>query len=153
MDRGLVLIENTDSHADLLREAREHALGADADLVLLVTLTEDEFEETQEVLDTIGDVEHTSYTEQDAFKGAMNDAEEVAREVFSTDDEVSYDIVPRIASEKERAETVIEVADEEAADHVFILGRKRSPTGKALFGDLAQFVILNFDGYVTLHTE
>ncbi|CQR51913.1 MULTISPECIES: universal stress protein [Haloferax] len=153
MDRGLVLIENTDSHADLLREAREHALGADADLVLLVTLTEDEFEETQEVLDTIGDVEHTSYTEQDAFKGAMNDAEEVAREVFGTDDEVSYDIVPRIAAEKERAETVIEVAEEEDADHVFILGRNRSPTGKALFGDLAQFVILNFDGYVTLHTE
>ncbi|EMA06402.1 universal stress protein [Haloferax denitrificans] len=153
MDRGLVLIENTDSHADLLREAREHALGADADLVLLVTLTEDEFEETQEVLDTIGDVEHTSYTEQDAFRGAMNDAEEVAREVFSTDDEVSYDIVPRIASEKERAETVIEVAEAEGADHVFILGRNRSPTGKALFGDLAQFVILNFDGYVTLHTE
>ncbi|MGB9955501.1 universal stress protein [Haloferax prahovense] len=153
MDRGLVLIENTDSHADLLREAREHALGADADLVLLVTLTEDEFEETQEVLDTIGDVEHTSYTEQDAFKGAMNDAEEVARAVFGTDDEVSYEIVPRIASEKERAETVIEVAEEEGADHVFILGRNRSPTGKALFGDLAQFVILNFDGYVTLHTE
>ncbi|POG54079.1 universal stress protein [Haloferax marisrubri] len=153
MDRGLVLIENTDSHADLLREAREHALGADADLVLLVTLTEDEFEETQEVLDTIGDVEHTSYTEQDAFQGAMNDAEEVAREVFGTDDEVSYDIVPRIASEKERAETVIEVAEEEGADHVFILGRNRSPTGKALFGDLAQYVILNFDGYVTLHTE
>ncbi|ADE01550.1 universal stress protein [Haloferax volcanii] len=153
MDRGLVLIENTDLHADLLREAREHALGADADLVLLVTLTEDEFEETQEVLDTIGDVEHTSYTEQDAFKGAMNDAEEVARKVFATDDEVSYEIVPRIAAEKERAETVIEVADEEGADHVFILGRKRSPTGKALFGDLAQFVILNFDGYVTLHTE
>ncbi|GGC64871.1 universal stress protein [Haloferax sulfurifontis] len=153
MDRGLVLIENTDSHADLLREAREHALGADADLVLLVTLTEDEFEETQEVLDTIGDVEHTSYTEQDAFRGAVNDAEEVAREVFGTDDEVSYDIVPRIASEKERAETVIEVAEAEGADHVFILGRNRSPTGKALFGDLAQFVILNFDGYVTLHTE
>ncbi|ELZ64022.1 universal stress protein [Haloferax sp. Atlit-10N] len=153
MDRGLVLIENTDLHADLLREAREHALGADADLVLLVTLTEDEFEETQEVLDTIGDVEHTSYTEQDAFKGAMNDAEEVAREVFGADDEVSYEIVPRIASEKERAETVIEVAEEEGADHVFILGRNRSPTGKALFGDLAQFVILNFDGYVTLHTE
>ncbi|ELZ96333.1 universal stress protein [Haloferax sulfurifontis] len=153
MDRGLVLIENTDSHADLLREAREHALGADADLVLLVTLTEDEFEETQEVLDTIGDVEHTSYTEQDAFRGAVNDAEEVAREVFGTDDEVSYEIVPRIASEKERAETVIEVAEAEGADHVFILGRNRSPTGKALFGDLAQFVILNFDGYVTLHTE
>jgi nucleotide-binding universal stress UspA family protein len=153
MDRGLVLIENSESHKDLLREAREHALGSGADLKLLVTLTEDEFEETQEVLDTIGDIEHTSYTEQDAYQGAMNDAEAIAREVFDTDDEVSYEIIPRIASEKDRAETVIEVADEEGADHVFIIGQKRSPTGKALFGDLAQYVILNFNDYVTIHAE
>lgn len=153
MDRGLVLIENSESHAELLQEAKEHALGSGADLILLVTLTEDEFEETQEVLDTIGDIEQTSYTEQDAYQGAMNDAETVARSVFDDDDEVSYEIIPRISPKKERAETVIEVAEEEGADHVFILGQKRSPTGKALFGDLAQHVILNFNGYVTIHAE
>ncbi|EMA59713.1 universal stress protein [Halorubrum lipolyticum] len=153
MDRGLVLIENSESHAELLREAKEHALGAGADLVLLVTLTEDEFEETQEVLDTIGNIEQTSYTDQDAYQAAMNDAEEVSRAVFDDDDEVTYEIVPRISSEKERGETVIEVAEEMDADHVFTLGQKRSPTGKALFGDLAQYVVLNFDGYVTLQTE
>jgi nucleotide-binding universal stress UspA family protein len=153
MDRGLVLIENSVSHAELLQEAKDHAIGAGADLILLVTLTEDEFEETQEVLDTIGNIEQTSYTDQDAYKAAMNDAEEVSRAVFDTDDEVSYEIVARISSKKERAETVIEVAEEMDADHVFTLGQKRSPTGKAIFGDLAQYVVLNFNGYVTLHTE
>ncbi|RKD89240.1 universal stress protein [Halopiger aswanensis] len=153
MDRGLVLIENSESHAELLQEAKEHALGSGADLILLVTLTEDEFEETQEVLNTIGDIEQTSYTDQNAYQAAMNDAEEVSRSVFDDDDEVSYEIVPRVSSEKERAETVIEVAEEMDADHVFILGQKRSPTGKALFGDLAQYVVLNFNGYVTLNTQ
>lgn len=152
MDRGLVLVENTEAHEQLLQEAKEHAVGADADLVLLVTLSEKEYEETRDVLDTIADAERTSYTDEDAFKGATNDAETVARSVLG-DGTVSYDIVARIAADKERAETVIDVAEETGADHVFVVGRKRSPTGKAIFGDLAQYVILNFDGYVTLHTE
>jgi len=35
---------------------------------------------------------------------------------------------------------------------VFVRGRRRSPTGKAVFGDTAQAVILNFDGFVTVAT-
>ncbi|MFC7203145.1 universal stress protein [Haloferax namakaokahaiae] len=151
MDKGVVLIENTESHADLLREASEHAVGADAELVLLVTLTEDEFEEAQEVIDTIADVEHTSYTDDTALNAAVSDIEDLARS--AVDSSVSYEIVPRVAADKERANTVIEVAEANEADHVYILGQNRSPTGKALFGDLAQYVILNFDGYVTLQTE
>jgi hypothetical protein len=36
---------------------------------------------------------------------------------------------------------------------VFLAGRKRSPTGKALFGDQTQAVILDFDGAVTVITK
>jgi len=32
---------------------------------------------------------------------------------------------------------------------VFLTGKKRSPTGKAVFGDRSQAIILNFDGPVT----
>lgn len=152
MERGLVLIKNTDSHRELLREAREQALGSGAELLLLVTLTESEYEETQEMLDTIGDVENTSYTDDEVFAAAANDAKELARDVLKGED-VSYQILSRIADEDERAETVISAATEEDCDHVFVIGRNRSPAGKALFGDLAQHVILNFDGYVTLQTE
>lgn len=152
MDRGLVLIEGIDSHRRLLQEAREHALGADAELVLLVTLSESEYEETRGMLDTIADVENTSYTDAEVLAAATNDAEELANDVLA-DRAVSYDIVPRVADENEHADTVIAVAEENDCDHVFVLGRKRSPTGKAIFGDLAQHVVLNFDGYVTLHTQ
>lgn len=68
----------------------------------------------------------------------MNDAGEISRPVFDDDDEESYEIIPRVPSERERAEMVIEVAEKGNADHVFSLVQKRSPTGKALFGDLAQ---------------
>lgn len=152
MDRGLVLVDDSDAHRQLLQEAREHAAGADADLVLLVTLTENEYEETQDMLDTIGSIEHTTYTDDQALTAATNVAEELARDVLA-DGAISYEVVPRVANEDERAEAVIDVAEETESDHVFVVGRKRSPTGKALFGDLAQYVILNFDGYVTLHAK
>ncbi|MFC6825195.1 universal stress protein [Halopelagius fulvigenes] len=152
MDRGVVLLEDTEMHRRLLREAKEHAVGADTDLVLLVTLTEEEYEETHEMLDTIGSVEHTTYTDDQVLTAATNVAEELARDVLA-DGAVSYEIVPRVADEKDRAETVVTVAEETGSDHAFVLGRRRSPTGKAIFGDLAQHVVLNFDGYVTLHAQ
>lgn len=152
MDRGLVLVDGTETHRELLQEAKEHAVGADADLVLLVTLTEDEYEETQEMLDTIGSVENTTYTDDQVLTAATNVAEELAQDVLA-DGSVPYEVVPRVADEDERAKTVVEIAEETESDHVFVLGRKRSPTGKAIFGDLAQYVILNFYGYVTLYAE
>ena len=152
MDRGLVLVDDTETHRRLLQEAKEHAVGADADLVLLVTLTEDEYGETQEMLDTIGSVENTTYTDDNVLAAATNVAEEPARDVLA-DGAVPYEVVPRVANGDDRAETVVEVAEETESDHVFVLGRKRSPTGKAIFGDLAQYVVLNFDGYVTLQAE
>lgn len=152
MDRGVVLVDDTETHRRLLQEAKQYSVGADADLVLLVTFTEDEYDETQEMLDTIGSVENTTYTDDQVLTAAANVAEELAQDVLA-DGAVPYEVVARIADEDERAETVVEVAEETGSDHVFVLGRKRSPTGKAIFGDLAQSVVLNFDGYVTLHAE
>jgi nucleotide-binding universal stress UspA family protein len=43
------------------------------------------------------------------------------------------------------AEEILEVAEEYDADLVCIGGRKRSPTGKALFGSVTQSVLLDAD--------
>jgi nucleotide-binding universal stress UspA family protein len=41
------------------------------------------------------------------------------------------------------ADQLLEVAQEADADLIVVAGRKRSPTGKALFGSVTQSVILN----------
>ena len=41
------------------------------------------------------------------------------------------------------ADQLLEVAEEEDANLIVVAGRKRSPTGKALFGSVTQTVILN----------
>ena len=47
---------------------------------------------------------------------------------------------------------VIEIAENHGCDHVYITNRRRSPAGKALFGDTTQSIILDFDGFVTVRT-
>lgn len=43
----------------------------------------------------------------------------------------------------ETAEALLDVADEHDADLLAVAGRKRSPTGKAVFGSVAQAVMLD----------
>lgn len=43
------------------------------------------------------------------------------------------------------ADEILRYADEYDADQICVGGRKRSPTGKALFGSVTQTVILNAD--------
>ncbi|WP_276273082.1 universal stress protein [Haloarcula litorea] len=40
------------------------------------------------------------------------------------------------------ADAILELADEEDADMIVVAGRKRTPTGKVLFGSVTQSVIL-----------
>ena len=65
-------------------------------------------------------------------------------------DDVEYEAVGMLGDKEEQ---ILELAHERDCDHIFISGRKRSPTGKALFGDLAQSVLLKFDGTVTIRTD
>ncbi|QLG29021.1 universal stress protein [Halorarum halophilum] len=151
MQRGLVVVDKTDAHRGLIREAAEHAVGADAELVLFTTMTREEFESNAETLETIGSVENVSYDSDTALDAAANDVREFAADLLPAG--VDVDVVARATDDDERADAVLDLASERDCDHVFVLGRRRSPTGKALFGDIAQRIALNFDGYVTLATS
>lgn len=149
MDRGLVVVERTEAHHGLLEEAMEHAAGADASLVLLTTMSEEEYESDAETLESIGSIENISYDSDASLDAAVSDVQEFVSDVGI--DRVDVEIVARATDNP--SDVVIEVADEHQCDHIFVLGQRRSPTGKALFGDIAQQIALNFDGYVTLATN
>lgn len=62
----------------------------------------------------------------------------VAQSLDATD--VDYEIRGSVG---DRGETIVDLAKEVGADRVVVGGRRRSPTGKAVFGSTAQEVMLS----------
>ena len=145
MDRALAVVSTSDTSKRLVREAGELAAGVDAELVLLRVVPEDDYEGTRDAVENIADIDNT-YTLDQATEEARQSAAELGREVLS-DVDVEYEALGTIGRESER---ILAVAADQECDHVFVIGRRRSPTGKAIFGDIAQSVILSFDGAVTV---
>jgi nucleotide-binding universal stress UspA family protein len=147
MNRALVVIGPTDGTKRIVREAGEFAQGTGAELVLLAVKPEAEYEETQAAVAGLN--ADVVYTLEQAEESASRLARTVASETLA-DLDVEYEVVGTVGREADR---ILGTAAEEECDHVFIAGRRRSPTGKALFGDLTQRVLLNFDGPVTVLLE
>lgn len=147
MERALAVVDGEESTKELVREAGEIASGIGAELVLLHVTSEEEFAEREEALAGITDYD-AEYGISQAKEGAEQFARDLGREVFNGAD-VEFEAVGRLGDE---VEEILAAADEHGADHVFVQGRARSPTGKALFGDRAQQVALDFDGPVTVLT-
>lgn len=149
MDSALVVVRSDDD-SELIAEAVSLAAGVDASVVVLSLLTTEEYEHDASVLHTIEDVENVdgeSHTEESL-------ATAIGREMYTeavegTTDDVDVEVVGAV-SDEEQSETVLQVARRNDCDHIFLSGGKRSPAGKALFGDFAQAVQLGFDGYVTV---
>ncbi|WP_114576535.1 universal stress protein [Saliphagus sp. LR7] len=151
MDRGLVVVESADHARTLIREAGELAAGVGADLVLLTLMDRDEYEHDLETMETIADIEGVSYTSEDIKESGRRFGRDIAREEIG-DLALEYESICAVVEGGGEADRILEAAQREGCDHVFIAGRKRSPTGKALFGDTTQKVILNFDGVVSVVT-
>ncbi|NUB93376.1 universal stress protein [Haloterrigena sp. SYSU A121-1] len=154
MDHALVVIDDTDAHRELLAEAGRLAHDTGAKLTVLAWITPDQVNETADNLEVIEQMEGTSYSEPDSSSTAEQFARQIAEEVFdSFDESVEYATDGIVVEESERADEVIATAEELGSDHLFVVGRRRSPTGKALFGDFAQRILLNFDGTVTIKMD
>lgn len=151
MTRSLVSLEETDAHRDLLAEAAASARGSDGDLVVLWNLDGDEYDEDVTTLEAVGRIENVEYDRSSIIDGATATARSFVTDVLG-DADVDVQIAVSVGSEADRAERVLDAADEHDCGHVFVLGDSRSPTGKAVFGDFAQRVVLNFEGYTTVRT-
>ncbi|MFP4590911.1 MAG: universal stress protein [Halobacteriales archaeon] len=147
MERALVLITGTPEEKDLVRLAGELAAGVGAEVLLLHVTTEEEFADQADALAEMTQLDVTYGVEQ-AEEGAKQFAANVGNDVFE-DVDVEFHGLGRLGDVE--GET-LKVAEEYGCDHLFVAGRRRSPAGKAIFGDRTQSLILNFDGPVTVTT-
>lgn len=151
MDRGLVTIGVTATSKQLLDEAAEHAAGADADLVLLSILTEEEYEHNLEVLDRIAHSEHSTVGQKGAIELAEDLGNQMAREALSEFD-LEYEVVGMFVRER-IGRRIIKEAINQGCDHVFVLGKQRGGFRALFENDPVKEVLDKFDGFVTTGRE
>lgn len=143
----MVVIEATEETKNLVAEAADLADGVGADLLLLYVTPEEEFDERQGELSSIPGVE-VDYGVASGVEEAEQFAAAVGEDVLG--DAGDFEPVGRIGDPEDE---ILSEARASGVDHLFIHGKQRSPAGKAVFGDLAQSIILGFDGPVTVTTS
>lgn len=145
MDRALLVIDD-DVDPTFVGRAGRLAGGVDAELLVIKVVDEGEYQGRVERAATKGeDIENV----EEAEETGSEEATAVVSDTLTGVD-VSYrtdGVIGRLP------EVVLEYAEEHGCDHVFISGIKRTPTGKAVFGDATQAIILNFDGLVTVNVS
>lgn len=151
MERVLVVVDDTDTNRKLLAEAASLAEAADAGLVLFSWVTPEELESSAEALETAGRIEGANFGEAAPEDVVGSLVDRVAADAL--DEGREYDVAAAVTDTDDLAGAILDAATQHDCDHVFLVGKRRSPTGKAVFGDVAQRVLLDFDGYVTVTME
>ncbi|WP_254271290.1 universal stress protein [Haloarcula marina] len=105
-----------------------------AEVIVAHVFTEDEYE------NVVDRLEFTSVAE--ANPDEVADRHTTVRELEKVFDGADIDVSIR-GSVGNHGEQIVDLAEETDADLVVVGGRKRSPTGKAVFGSVAQEVMLN----------
>lgn len=113
----------------------------DVSALLLHVFDEDELSSTRENIDSSG-----SMTTNDlaARKSGIAAAREILREA-----NLSVEVRGR-EQEKTTADSILTVAEEAEVERLYLYGRKRSPTGKAVFGSTLQRILFNATVPVTV---
>ncbi|WP_227352770.1 universal stress protein [Haladaptatus salinisoli] len=123
--------DRTDKLADAVADV---AGPTGATVVLAHVFTDEEFDDVVEQLD----YEPSGNPRPDEVAARHATIRSLANSLDAAD--VGYAIRGAVG---EHGETIVELAENVNADSVFVGGRKRSPTGKAVFGSTAQEVILS----------
>lgn len=146
MNRLLVVVDDSEAHRRVLEKAGTIAAGVECELIVLDIVDENEF--TGSVQRRANRGGQSDSLDEVTTRAATN-AEELADEILA-DEDIEYEVLGIVGKVPD---DIVAVAEDQDCDHVFVVGRERSPTGKAVFGDTAQSVILNFDGPVTVLTD
>ncbi len=133
--------ERTDA---LVETVAEVAVPADAAVVLLHVFTDEQYGEVREQLRLNPEDEHGP--DEVAVRRST------VRELRDALAEHGLDVTVRGAVGSP-AERIVEATATVDADRVFVGGRQRRPSGKAVFGSTAQSVLLNAPAPVTFVRE
>lgn len=149
MRKALVVVNAVESADRVLREAGELAAGVGASLVVLHVASESEYEENREAMQSVTEIEGGGYDVDQASEGARQFAHDLCEQVLRNID-VEHQAIGEVGDE---FDSIMGAVDDHDCDHVFMTGARRSPTGKAIFGDVAQQVLLNANRPVTVMIE
>lgn len=118
----------------------------DEELILLHVIPEQEAEEHLRSMRELPEFQDAA-----SFSQQESSAAEFARKIgrAALGDRYDADRISVTGRIGRPVDEILAVADESDARHLVIAGRRRSPTGKALFGDVTQSVLLNADCPVT----
>lgn len=125
--------KDSDRIDELAETVLEVATPSDAAVVITHVFTPEEFENTVGRLDfdTPSDADPDDVAHRHGAVRTLTDAFDEAG--------VKYDIHGRVG---DHATEIVDLATEIDADRVVVGGRKRSPSGKAVFGSVAQDIML-----------
>lgn len=143
---GTVLVVQTVDEPDrqLLSTAKQHVTGTEMDILFCRIIDEKQF---QNNLQRKAKSNRDAETVDEIVSIAAAEADDIAAELFGSD--VPYRTVGIVGT---IPDDLMRLAAEHGCDQIFVSGKHRSPTGKAVFGDVAQSIILQFDGPVTVTT-
>lgn len=147
MQRALVVVDDSEIGRQLLTEAGKLAGGVEAELIIIDVIDRGNYTGKLQSSSERGSQDLDSIDEMN--KQVADEARRLANEELS-DTDVSYQVESVFG---DLPEIILTEANKRDCDHIFITGSKRSPTGKAVFGDTAQSIILNFEGPVTVRLE
>lgn len=143
MGNPFVLVQEQGADEALLDWAERLYKGTGSEIIIARIIDEDKFRSKLEK-GAHSDVGAPNITElEDHAERVVQDLIEERTSSCSTE----YVPIGRVGN---IPDDVFELANEHGCDHLFVQTARRSPTGKAIFGDVAQTLILNFEGATTV---
>jgi nucleotide-binding universal stress UspA family protein len=140
----LAVGEGDDQRTDRFGDAvRDIAGPAEAEVAVAHVFSDESYDELSGQMD----FEPANEASPDLIAKRHATIKELEAELEDADLDVTA--YGRVTNGHSTGESIVELSEEVDADMVIVGGRKRSPTGKALFGSTAQEVMLNADCPVT----
>ncbi|WP_433627350.1 universal stress protein [Halomicrococcus sp. NG-SE-24] len=151
MDKILAIVGPSETDFELLEEAGAIAATADVEVVVLSLVIDGSDYASVDRMQSWADRDASSGPGETPADVAAHFAASAGADVLDSL-QVTYTSVGDSVEDTRPSAKVIDVAENHGCDHVYVANRSRSPAGKALFGEMAQSIILGFDGFVTVRT-